>query len=422
MIPQSMTHKILARSAGKAYVGTGDFLESDVDFAFGHDPVVLTLRKYFYQEFGKDAKVWDPNKIALFQDHLVPAKDAGTRELAVAMNLYAKEQNIKNFYPYGPYYGICHIVMCERGHVEPGKVILGSDSHSVTFGAFNAFGTGVGLEDMMNVFRVGKLWFRVPEVIEVRIDGELPPNVMAKDIILRLIGDISMGGASGKTLEFTGSTFENMSAEERITICNMTVEAGAKNGIMAMTPIAREYVRTATGKDSFDEVTTDPGFEYYRRIQYRAEEILPVVAHPHRPDNVHTIAATKEKQIKVHQVYVGSCTGAKIEDITAVANTIKGHKVADGVQMMIVPASMKIYNEMASNGIMKTLLDSGAVIESPGCKACYGAHGGVLGDGEICLSTTNRNFRGRMGNPKSEVYLASPFVAARTAVAGYITD
>lgn len=422
MIPMSMTHKILARGAGRSYVQTGDFIECDIDFCFAHDPALKYLAEIFYEEFGKDAKVYDPDKIALFQDHLVPAKNAGCRELSVAMAHFAEEQEVKYFYPYGKHYGICHLVMCEQGHVLPNQVILGTDSHSVTYGAFNTFGSGVGLEDMVNVFRVGKLWFRVPEVIEIRIDGELPADVMAKDIILKYIGDYTMAGASGKTMEFVGSTIDAMSAEERMTLCNMSVEAGAKNAIMTLNHTCRAYLERVTGQTEFDTLTTDPGFEYYQRVVYRAEEMRPVVAHPHSPDNVHGIEETKAQHIKVDQVYVGSCTGAKIEDIEAFARTMKGHQPAPGVQLMVVPGSMQVYRHMLTSGLAMQLIDNGAVVESPGCKACYGAHGGVLGDGEICLSTTNRNFKGRMGNPKSFVYLASPIVAAKTAIAGYITD
>lgn len=422
MPAQSMTHKILARASGKSSVKTGEFIEAHIDMCFTHDPVLESLRSEFYREFGKEAKVFDPDKIALFQDHLVPAKDAISRRLAIAMDNFAVEQDLKHYYPYGANYGVCHIVMCEQGHVLPNQVILGTDSHSVTYGAFNAFGTGVGLVDMLNVFRVGQLWFRVPETIEVRIEGELPANVLAKDIILRLLQDIRMDGASGKTLEFTGSTIDQMSAEERMTLCNMTVEAGAKNGIMALSENAIQYLQKAAPGAVLDPVTTDPDYDYAQRLFYQAEELEPMVAYPHRPDNVHTIAQAKAKHIPVTQVYVGSCTGAKYDDIVKVAESLRGDKIAKGVNFMVVPASSQIYRRMAQDRIVDALLDSGAVIESPGCKACYGAHGGVLGDDEVCLSTTNRNFRGRMGNPNSFVYLASPHVAARTAVAGYITD
>jgi len=421
MLPQSMTHKILSRSVGRKTVASGEFIEANIDMCFTHDPVLEELAQLFHQEFGAEAKVWDPEKIALFQDHLVPAKDASCKRLALAMDKFAAEQHIENYYPYGPDYGVCHIVMCEQGHVLPGTVILGTDSHSVTYGAFNAFGTGVGMVDMLNVFYTGKLWFRVPEVMEVRVDGQLPENVLAKDIILRLLNDIGMAGASNKTIEFTGSTIEQLSAEERMTLCNMVVEAGAKNGIMNLSENSLAYLREVTDAD-FISVTTDPDFGYCQTIIYHAEELQPMIAYPHRPDNVRDIEQTKAEKIKIDQVYIGSCTGAKFEDIMTVAETLKGETVANGVQLIVVPASMKVYRQMVEQGLITTLLASGAVIESPGCKACYGTHGGVLGDDEVCLSTTNRNFKGRMGNPKSFSYLASPYIAARSAIAGSITD
>ena len=421
MTPQSMTHKILARRSGRALVQSGEVVEADVDMCFTHDPVLEGLRQMFYAEFGPDARVWDPSRIALFQDHLVPAKDAASRRLAMAMDSFAREQGIASYYPYGRDYGVCHIVMCEKGHVRPGHLVLGTDSHSVTYGAFNALGTGVGMVDMLNVFRTGKLWLIVPEVIRVRVDGRLRPGVLAKDVILALIGRIGMDGASYKTIEFCGSTIEAMSAEERMTLCNMVVEAGAKNGIMALNDDARAYLKRA-GVDEFDPVTTDDGFQYHADHTMLAEEIEAMVAYPHSPDNVHPISEAKRARIPVHQVYVGSCTGAKLADIEVVAALLGGRRIASSTRLMVVPASMAILREMTARGIASVLLEAGAVIESPGCKACYGAHGGVTGDDENCLSTTNRNFKGRMGNPRSWVYLASPWVAAASALNGYITD
>lgn len=421
MIPQTMTSKLLARAAGREVVTPGEIVEARIDVAFTHDPVLESLRAEFHRAFGPGARVWDPDRIALFQDHLVPAKDAASRRLAMAMDEFAAAQGIRHYYPYGANYGVCHIVMCEEGLVRPGTVIVGTDSHSVTYGAFNAFGTGVGLVDMVNVFRTGELWFQVPEAILVRVDGRLRPGVLAKDLILKLIGDIGMGGASGKTVEWCGSTIDEMSVEERMTLCNMVVEAGAKNGIMTLSSLAEAYVaRVAPGP--WQAVTSDEGAGYARRLSYRAEDIEPMVAFPHRPDNVRPVAQAKLDPVRVHQVYVGSCTGAKFDDIAVVASQLRGRKIAPGVRLMVVPASTQIYRRLAETGLLLQLMDAGATVESPGCKACYGAHGGVLGDGEVCLSTTNRNFRGRMGNPRSQVFLASPYVAARSALAGFITD
>lgn len=421
MIPQTMTSKILARAVGRDHVVPGEIVEARIDVAFTHDPVLESLRSEFYRAFGAGARVWDPERIALFQDHLVPAKDAASRRLAMAMDNFAAEQGIRHYYPYGENYGVCHIVMCEEGLVRPGTVITGTDSHSVTYGAFNAFGTGVGLIDMVNVFRSGELWFQVPETIEVRVDGPVPDGVFAKDLILRLIGDIGMAGASGKTIEWCGSTIDEMSVEERMTLCNMVVEAGAKNGIMTLSSRAADYLASVTSAP-YQAVTSDPDATYVRRIAYRAETLEPMIALPHRPDNVRPLAEVKREPVRVHQVYVGSCTGAKFEDIAVVASLLRGQRVARGTRLMIVPASTKIYRRLAEAGLLVPLLDAGAAIESPGCKACYGAHGGVLGDDEVCLSTTNRNFRGRMGNPRSQVFLASPYIAAKTALAGFITD
>ncbi|HEU5324145.1 MAG TPA: aconitase family protein, partial [Methylomirabilota bacterium] len=242
MIPQSMTHKILARAAGRDAVASGEVIEAAIDVCFAHDPVLDTIATTFYQEFGPDARVWDPDRVVLFQDHFVPAKDPLSRQRCLAMDRFAAEQKISRYYPYGPDYGICHVVMCERGHVRPGEVIVGPDSHSVTYGAFNAFGTGVGVVDVVNVFRTGRLWFLVPEVLQVRLEGRLPADVQAKDVILRIIGDVGMDGASGMAMEFVGGTVDALSVDERMTLCNMVVEAGAKNGIMPLSAAARAHL------------------------------------------------------------------------------------------------------------------------------------------------------------------------------------
>ncbi len=419
---QSMTHKILARASGLKTVESGQIITANVDMCFTHDPVLKDLAYLFYKEFGNNAKVWDTNRIALFQDHLVPSKDYASRNLGMAMDKFVREQSIAHYYPYGCNYGVCHTVMCENGHVKPGEVIVGTDSHSVTYGALNAFGTGVGIIDLLNVFYTGKLWFRVPDVLQVCVTGQFKPYVTAKDLILTLLKDIHMDGASNMSIEFMGDTIDNMSAEERITLCNMSVEAGAKNAIMTLSESAKSYLKKHANIDQFElEVTTDQSYQYKNSISYFANDIRPMVAYPHSPDNVFSLEETKQKKIKVDQVYVGSCTGGKLTDIKMVHKIIKDNRVASNVRLIIVPASMKIYKQISQTDILVDLLKAGAVVESPGCKACYGAHGGVLGDNEVCLSTTNRNFRGRMGNPKSDIYLASPYVAAKTAVCGYIT-
>ncbi|MEK8017006.1 MAG: aconitase/3-isopropylmalate dehydratase large subunit family protein [Candidatus Parabeggiatoa sp.] len=421
MTPQSMTHKILAQASGKSEVKSGEIIEARIDLCFAHDAATHMLRELFYQEFGDNAKVWEPSRIALFQDHMVPAKDVATRHFAKAVEQFAKEQSIEKTFLYGPDYGVCHTVICERGLALPGKVIIGNDSHSTTYGAFNAFGCGVGIVDILNAFYTGELWFQVPEIIEIRIDGHIRPNIMAKDVILHILGDLGLAGASGKTIEFTGSTIDNMDIEERMTLCNMTIEAGATNAIMALSDRVADYLNSITS-EPFEPVSTDPKFEYVNRLHYRAEKFEPMVALPHSPDNVCSISEIKQKHIAVNQVYVGSCTGGKLIDIQIVAQELAGKQIAEDVTLMIIPATMRVYRELLRSGIIETLMDAGAVLESPGCKACDGVHSGILGDEEVCLSTTNRNFKGRMGNPKSSVYLASPYVAAKSVLAGFITD
>jgi homoaconitate hydratase family protein len=416
-----MTHKILARASGRESVKSGEIVEVQIDLCFAHDATMYMIRQLFYKEFGQDAKVWDPSRIALFQDHTIPAKNAAARNFAMAVDIFAREQGIEKAFLYGADYGICHVVISERGLALPGQVIVGNDSHSTTFGAFNAFATGAGMIDVLNAFYTGDLWFQVPEIIEVRIEGELRPSVMAKDIILRVIGDLGLGGATGKSLEFVGSTIDNMDIEERMTLSNMAIECGATNGIMALSERTEKFLRSQTS-ESFEPVFTDPEFEYVSQLYYRAEELEAMIALPHSPDNVKPISFLKSKKIPIDQVYIGSCTGGKLIDIQTIAEELAGHKIAPGVQVTVIPATMRIYRDLFRSGLSEKLLDAGAVIESPGCKACYGAHSGVLGDGEVCLATTNRNFKGRMGNPNSRIYLSSPYVAARSAIAGYITD
>ncbi|MCB9762399.1 MAG: 3-isopropylmalate dehydratase large subunit [Alphaproteobacteria bacterium] len=418
--PQSMTEKILARAAGVDRARPGEVIEAELDLVFAHDAVAYTLKRWFHREFGADARVWDPDRVALFQDHLVPAKDAASQALARALASFAEEQGISKRFLYGRDYGISHVVLCERGMVQPGTLTIGADSHAVTYGALNAIGVGVGLVDVMCALYTGRLWLRVPRTIGVQIDGALPPGVMAKDIILKLVGDLGQAGASACAVEFFGTTVDAMSVQERMTLCNMTVEAGATNAVMPMSERVRDHLG-ACGASTQRAVTTDPGYRYHRQLHYRAESLEPMVARPHAPDNVVPARDLSTSRVAVQQVYVGSCAGGKEEDIAALARELEGRRIADGLRLIVVPASTRVYRALLDAGWIAALLDAGAVVESPGCKACYGAHGGVLGDGEVCLSTTNRNYRGRMGNPRSEVYLCSPIVAARSAVAGYIT-
>jgi homoaconitate hydratase family protein len=420
--PQSMTHKILARQAGRDHVESGEFIEAEISMCFSHDPGVAVLTDTFYSGFGADAKVFDPSRVAFFQDHLVPAKDPASRNLAKIMDQFVADQQIQHYFPYGPNYGVSHNVLIENGLTLPGELIVGNDSHTVTGGAFNALATGVGIVDLASVLKTGRLWFSVPRVMQVRIDGNLRQDVQAMDIMLRLLSDIKMGGASGMAIEWAGSTIDELTLDQRTSLCNMVVEGGAMNGIMSVQPIVEDYLRSIA-KRPYEPVTADPGAEYDTVVQYRAEDIEPMVALPHKPDNGVPLRDVADgDRVKVDQVYVGGCAGGKLEDIAIFTDVIRGNRIADQTHVVVVPATMAIYRAMALAGITRDLVLAGANVESPGCKACFGAHGAVLGDGDVCLATINRNFRGRMGSPNASVFLGSPWTAGQTALRGYITD
>ena len=421
MHKMSMSQKILAKRADKKFVSPGEQLVANIDLAFAHDPVMEVLTKKFYGTFGEDAKVWDHRRIALFQDHLVPAKDIKARNIIKVMEKFVRDQNIQHYFPYGGNYGVCHIIMMEQALAKPGEIICGTDSHTVTYGSFNCFATGVGVFDISCVFKTGQLWFTVPDTLHVIVEGALKPGVSAKDIILLLLKEIKMDGARGMTIEWSGSTIDNLSLDERSTLCNMAVEAGATNSIMALNSEAREYMQS-NGNGDFEEVLTDFGYKYAKEIIYDAEKITSQIALPSQPDNVSSIDIVKKDGVPVHQVYVGGCTGGKLDDILSFYEALEGQEVSKDVTVMVVPATTSIFKDLFKKGVAEKLFDLGVAVETPGCKACYGVHGGVTGDDENCLATINRNFIGRMGNPKSNIYLCSPYIAAKSAIAGIITD
>lgn len=422
MKPQSMTHKILARQAGQDWVEAGEIVEARISMCFAHDPVMDVLGKTFYAGYGDDARVWDPARIALVQDHLVPAKDAASRNLHKAMQTFVDEQGVEHFFPYGgAKHGVCHNVLIENGLILPGELVVGTDSHTVTAGAFNALGTGVGMVDMASVFGTGRLWFTVPHVMSVALGGSLPEGVEAMDVMLRLLSDIKMDGASGMAIEWSGSAMEQMTLDQRTTLCNMVVEAGAMTGIMSVSPETDAYLRPIAKRD-YTSVMPDPDFVYDDSLVYDAETIEPMVALPGKPDNGVPISHVRGERVPVNQVYVGGCAGGKLEDIKRFADVLRTCRVSDRVQAIVVPATKAIFEDLVADGTALDLVRAGAVMESPGCKACFGAHGGVLGDGDVCLATINRNFRGRMGSPSASVYLGSPTTAGHTALRGYITN
>ncbi len=412
----SMTQKILSSHSKKSFVKPGDHIVADLDLAFAHDPVMAVLTNKFYDTFGKNGKVWNPEKIAFFQDHLVPAKCIEATQMIQIMQSFVDEQKIKHYFPYGKNYGVCHILIMEKKLALPGEIIVGTDSHTVTCGSYNCFATGVGVFDMAVALGLGKAWFRVPETIKISLQGQFKKDVGAKDLILYLVGQLKLDGAKYCSLEWEGEALEHMSMDERSTLCNMSVEAGATNSIMSLNQETRKFL--TENNQSIEEVSTDCGYTYSKTIEINLDNLEQMIAKPHRPDNVGPVS--KANNIQIHQVYVGSCTGGKLDDIKNFYNSLKGRSVNEKVTTIVVPATIEIYKELFQLKIAQNLMEQGVAIESPGCKACYGVHGGVTRSNENCLATINRNFVGRMGNPKSSIYLASPQVAAETAVAGYI--
>ncbi len=413
----TITEKILARAAGKAKVTPGDVVNAKIDIALAHDVTSDLAIDILHKDLG--GKVWDKDRIIVLPDHGVPNKDIQTATLVKKLIDFAKEQKITHVYSIETGdYGVCHTMLPEEGHVRPGEVIVGADSHTCAHGHLGAFATGIGSTELGNVFGTGKLWFRVPESVKIIVKGKFKKGVMAKDLILKVIGDVGVDGCLYQAMEWTGPAIEDMSIDERATLTNMAIECGAKSGIIAPDKKTIEYVKKRT-KLPFEPVYSDADAHYARVLEYDLAELEPMVAKPYLPSNV---APAKDcTDVKIDQAYIGSCTGGKIEDFEAAAHELKGKKKAPWVRLLIVPATVKIQREIIKRGWYDIFMDAGGVMVSPGCNACLGYHGGVLAAGEVAVATTNRNFRGRMGHPDSKVYLASPIIAARSAVAGHIT-
>jgi len=407
----NILEKILANASGKQQVSPGEIIEANIDAAMIHDLTGPLAIKSF-REIGAK-KVWDNNRVIIILDHLVPASSIISANLHRIVRNFAEEQNIQNFYDVGRG-GVCHQVMPEKGHVRPGEVIVGADSHTCTYGAFGAFATGIGSTEMAAVFATGKLWFRVPDVIKVEVTGKLPSMVTPKDVTLNIVGRIGADGAIYKGLEFGGSTIREMSVDGRMVLCNMAVEMGAKAGIITL-----DYVKARTDKP-FKPVKSDPDAAYERVVDVDVSALEPQVAVPHSVDNVKPISEVED--VKVDQAFIGSCTNGRLEDLRSAAQILKGKKIARGVRLVVIPASQEIYLDALQEGLIKTFMDAGATIGNPNCGPCLGGHMGILAEGEACISSSNRNFVGRMGSSKSFVYLASPATVAASAVTGKITD
>lgn len=412
----TMTQKILAAHASLQSVEPGQLISARLDVVLGNDittPVAIN-------EFKKAGfeKIFDKDRIAIVLDHFVPNKDIKAAEQSKTCRSFACEQCVSHFYDVGKM-GIEHALLPEQGVVTAGDCIIGADSHTCTYGALGAFSTGVGSTDMAAAMATGKAWFKVPSAIQIRLFGKLPSNCSGKDVILTIIGDIGVDGALYKSMEFTGEGVKTLSMDDRLCICNMAIEAGAKNGIFPVDEITVEYMK---GRCEREPViySADSDAEYERIIDIDLSNIVPTVACPHLPEN--TRPAKELSHIKIDQVVIGSCTNGRMEDMQAAYEILNGKKIADGVRCIIIPGTMQILRECVQRGYYTAFIDAGAVVSTPTCGPCLGGYMGILAAGEKCIATTNRNFVGRMGHVDSEVYLASPHTAAASALVGYITQ
>ena len=411
----TMTQKILAAHAGKQEVHAGELVMAKLDLVLGND-ITTPVAIGEFPKFGKK-KVFDKTKIALVPDHFAPNKDIKAATQCACMRAFAKEQKIKNYFEVGHDCGVEHALLPEKGLVTAGDCIIGADSHTCTYGAVGAFSTGVGSTDMAAGMSAGETWFKVPSAIKVIVTGKPKRWVSGKDLILHLIGMIGVDGARYQSLEFTGSGIKNLSMDDRFTIANMAIEAGAKNGIFPVDQQCLDYLKEHNAKPP-KIFEADADAEYERTIKIDLSALKPTVAFPHLPENTRTV--DKIKTIKIDQVVIGSCTNGRISDLRTAAKVMKGRKVADGVRCIVIPATQKIYLQAMEEGLLKSFVEAGCVVSTPTCGPCLGGYMGILAKGERCLATTNRNFVGRMGHVESEIYLASPAVAAASAVAGKI--
>jgi len=417
--------KLLAKACGKDAVAVGDILELPVHLAMSHENAALVINQFkeIYQGTGREPRVWDPGRIAIIFDHRVPAESAKTATNHKRTREFVAQQGITKFHDVrGDVGGICHQILPENGYVRPGQVLVGTDSHTTTHGALGAFAFGIGATEMAAVWALGSILnVEVPGTIKVEVNGKLPAGVYPKDLILYLVGLLSAEGANFKVIEFHGDVIRDMTTSGRLVLCNMAVEAGATAGVVPPDDETRRYLRTeAHVRDELDIFAADADAVYERVLEIDANRLDPQIACPHTVDNVKSIEAIKGK--KINQIVVGSCTNGRLDDIEIVARTLQGKHVAQGTRMLVFPASWRIYSEALEAGYLRDLIAAGAVVCNPGCGPCLGIHQGALGDNEVALATTNRNFKGRMGNPGAEVFLCSPAVAAASALTGVITD
>ncbi len=420
----TIVQKILAKASGLPSVNVGDVVEPKVDLAMSHEngALVISQFKEVFKDTGLELKVWDPSKIAIIFDHRVPAESSKTATNQKKIREFVASQGITKFHDLrGDEGGICHQILPENGYVRPGYVVVGTDSHTTSHGALGAFSFGIGATEMAAVWSLGRvLNVEVPGTIKVVVNGKFPDMVGPKDLILYLIGKVSAEGANFRVIEFHGDTIKKMSTSGRLVICNMSVEAGATSGIVPGDEETMRYLKEEAGvKGKIVPVLPDKDAQYEQVIEIDVSKLEPQIACPHTVDNVKPIKEVAGKAIQ--QIVIGSCTNGRLDDLKIAAEILKGKRVKKGTRMIVFPASWNIYKQALKKGYINTLAEAGAVIMNSGCGCCLGVHQGALGDGEVALATTNRNFKGRMGNPNSEVYLCSPAVAAASAITGVIT-
>ena len=421
----TLVQKILARAAGRSAVSVGEVVEPAVDLAMSHENAALVINRFLeiYNGTGLEPRIWDASKVAVIFDHRVPAESSKTAANQKLVREFVAQQGIAKFHDIrGDHGGICHQILAENGYVRPGNIVVGTDSHTNSHGALGAFAFGIGATEMASVWALGSILnVEVPETIKVVVHGRFPEHVSPKDMILHLIGRLSSQGANFKVIEFHGETIRQMPTSGRLVLCNMSVEAGATCGIVPPDSETVKYLREEAGvRDPIPLLLPDPDASYSEVLEIDASTLAPQLACPHAVD--HVVAVSEREGIRIDQIVIGSCTNGRYDDLATAAGVLKGKKIASRVRLLIFPASWRIYRQLLKDGLIEELIQAGAVIMNPGCGCCLGVHQGALADGDVALSTTNRNFLGRMGNPKSEVYLCSPEVAAASAIAGFITD
>ena len=420
----TIAEKIFARASGKGKVEAGDIVMADIDIAMVHD-LTGPLSVESFNKIGTE-KVWDPSKIVIPFDHQIPADSLDSANNHIFMRNFVEEQKIENFYDIKE--GVCHQVLPEKGHVIPGTVIVGADSHTCTYGALGAFATGIGSTDMAMVFATGQLWFKVPETIRFNINGELKENTSPKDVILNIIGQVGADGATYKSCEFAGETISNMNISERMVLSNMAIEMGGKTGLIEPDNRTYDYLKDRVSGENKNRLKafieksnlkTDLDSASLETIDIDVSDLEPQVSCPHNVDNVKP--ASECSDIEIDQVFIGSCTNGRIEDLRDAAKILKGNQIADTLRMLVIPASKETYLKALEEGLIKIFVESGALVSAPCCGPCLGGHTGLIGPGEVSLSTSNRNFKGRQGSPEGEVYLSSAKVAAQSAIEGRIS-